>query len=46
MPLDIKKLVSERLGENYSLHERYVTSTLVKVLRTVGFDTTLRAAVA
>jgi len=38
MPLDIKKLVSERLGENYNLHERYVNSTLVKVLRTVGFD--------
>ncbi len=38
MPIDIKKLVSERLGENYSLHERYVNSTLVKVLRTVGFD--------
>ena len=38
MPIDIKKLVGERLGENYALHERYVNSTLVKVLRTIGLD--------
>ncbi len=38
MPLDIKKLVAERLGENYSLHEQYVNPTLVRVLRTIGFD--------
>jgi acetylornithine/succinyldiaminopimelate/putrescine aminotransferase len=38
MPLDIKKLVAERLGENYALHEQYVNPTLVKVLRTIGFD--------
>jgi acetylornithine/succinyldiaminopimelate/putrescine aminotransferase len=38
MPIDIKKLVAERLGENYELHERHVNPTLVKVLRTIGFD--------
>ena len=38
MSIDIKNLVSKRLGENYTLHERYVNSTLVKVLRTIGFD--------
>lgn len=38
MPIDIKTLVTDRLGENYTLHERYVNSTLVKVLRTIGFD--------
>ncbi|MBI5393688.1 MAG: aspartate aminotransferase family protein [Verrucomicrobia bacterium] len=38
MPIDIKKLVADRLGENYTLHERHVNSTLVRVLRTIGFD--------
>ncbi len=35
---DIKRLVAERLGENYELHEKYVNPTFVKVLRTIGFD--------
>lgn len=35
---DLKKLVAERLGENYELHERYVNPMFVKVLRTIGFD--------
>ena len=35
---DIKKVVSERLGENYELHEQYINPTLVKVFRTIGFD--------
>ncbi|XHR29974.1 MAG: aspartate aminotransferase family protein [Chthoniobacteraceae bacterium] len=38
MPLDLKQLVTERLGENYDLHERYVNQTLVQVQRTIGFD--------
>lgn len=38
MPLDIKKIVAERLGENYDLHERYINQTLVAVQRTIGFD--------
>lgn len=38
MPLDIKELVTTRLGENYELHDRYLNRTLVKVQRTIGFD--------
>jgi ornithine--oxo-acid transaminase len=36
--LDIKRVVTERLGENYELHEKYINPTLVKVFRTIGFD--------
>ena len=35
---DLKRLVAERAGENYALHERYVNPTLVDVFRTIGFD--------
>jgi ornithine--oxo-acid transaminase len=35
---DLKQAVSARLGENYELHERHVSPTFVKVLRTIGFD--------
>jgi ornithine--oxo-acid transaminase len=38
MPLDIKDLVTSRLGENYDLHDKYLNRTLVKVQRTIGFD--------
>jgi ornithine--oxo-acid transaminase len=38
MPIDIKQIVTERLGENYELHERYINRTLVAVQRTIGFD--------
>ena len=38
MPLDIKQIVTTRLGENYDLHERYINQTLVAVQRTIGFD--------
>ncbi len=38
MPLDLKKLVQTRLGENYALHERHLNSTLVQVQRIIGFD--------
>jgi len=38
MPIDIKQIVTERLGENYDLHERYINPTLVNVQRTIGFD--------
>lgn len=36
--LDLKRIVADRLGENYQLHEQYVNPTLVKVFRTIGFD--------
>lgn len=38
MDFDLKEIVHSRLGENYDLHERHVNRTLVKVLRTIGFD--------
>ena len=38
MAFDLKQLVSDRFGENYALHERYVNPTLVDVFRTIGFD--------
>jgi len=38
MPLDLKSLVTTRLGENYTLHERHLNSTLVRVQRIIGFD--------
>lgn len=38
MPLDLKGIVANRLGENYSLHEQHLNSTLVRVQRIIGFD--------
>lgn len=38
MALDIKQLITTRLGENYDLHDQYLNRALVKVLRTIGFD--------
>ncbi len=38
MPLDLKSLITARLGENYRLHERHVNPTLVQVQRIIGFD--------
>lgn len=43
-PFDIKSLVQSRMGENYDLHDQYVNRTLVKVLRTIGFDKVYRRA--
>lgn len=38
MAFDLKRLVADRFGENYELHEQYVNPTLVDVFRTIGFD--------
>ncbi|MGA2052728.1 MAG: aspartate aminotransferase family protein, partial [Opitutales bacterium] len=38
MDFDLKDLIQTRLGDNYDLHEKHVNRTLVKVLRTIGFD--------
>lgn len=38
MSFDIKEIITTRLGENYELHDRHVNRTLVKVLKTIGFD--------
>lgn len=38
MSFDLKRLVADRFGENYELHEQHVNPTLVDVFRTIGFD--------
>ena len=38
MPLNLKSLITARLGENYKLHERHLNRTLVQVQRIIGFD--------
>lgn len=38
MPFEIKQLIADRQGENYLLHDQHMNRTLVKVLRTIGFD--------
>jgi ornithine--oxo-acid transaminase len=38
MPLDVKGVIAERLGENYTLHSQHVNSTLVRVQQIIGFD--------
>lgn len=41
---DIKQLVADRFGENYSLHNAHLNRTLVKVLGTIGFDKVYKRA--
>lgn len=41
---NLKNLITENFGENYNLHEKYVNKTLVKVLRTIGFDKCYKSA--
>jgi ornithine--oxo-acid transaminase len=38
MTLSIAELLSEHGPDKYSLHDRYLNTQLVKVLRTIGFD--------
>jgi len=38
MAFNLTDIVNSRRGENYDLHERHLNRTLVKVLRTIGFD--------
>lgn len=38
MSFDLAQMLEERRGENYELHHQHVNRTLVKVLRTIGFD--------
>lgn len=44
MYFNIKKLIEERWGENYDLHEKFVNPQFVKVLRTIGFDKVYKRA--
>jgi len=36
--MDIQKIIQERTGENYKLHEQYINPQFAKVLKTIGFD--------
>lgn len=38
MPFDVARLLAERSGDNYALHERYMNRQLARTLRTLGFD--------
>lgn len=38
MPFDLKALLDQRQGENYSLHEQFINPTFAKVLQIIGFD--------
>lgn len=38
MSFDLKAVITQRLGDNYETHHRYLNRTLVKVHRTIGFD--------
>ena len=38
MPFELLKLLEERHGENFELHERYLNPKLTKVVTTLGFD--------
>ncbi|MGE9293975.1 aspartate aminotransferase family protein [Ruficoccus sp. ZRK36] len=38
MAFDLRAIITERQGENYDLHHKYVNRTLAKVLGTIGFD--------
>lgn len=44
MSLNLKQIITERHGENYALHHEHLNRTLVKVLRTIGFDKTYARA--
>jgi acetylornithine/succinyldiaminopimelate/putrescine aminotransferase len=38
MPFELKKVLEERKGENFSLHSKYVNPQLPRVLGTIEFD--------
>lgn len=38
MSFNLKDIIQKRQGENYTLHDQHINSTLVRVLRTLGFD--------
>ncbi|HLN17957.1 MAG TPA: aspartate aminotransferase family protein [Acidimicrobiales bacterium] len=38
MSFDLEQLLSDRYGENFALHSRYLNPQMVKVLTTLGFD--------
>jgi ornithine--oxo-acid transaminase len=38
MPFDVARLLADRSGESFALHERYMNRQLARTLKTLGFD--------
>ena len=38
MPLDIKQILADQVGNNYVLHDQHVNPKFAKTLKTIGFD--------
>jgi ornithine--oxo-acid transaminase len=44
MATDIARMLAERRGEKYDLHEKYLNAQLVRVLKTIGYDINFTSA--
>jgi ornithine--oxo-acid transaminase len=44
MATDIARMLAERRGEKYDLHEKYLNAQLVRVLKTIGYDVNFTSA--
>jgi ornithine--oxo-acid transaminase len=44
MATDIARMLAERRGQKYELHEKYLNAQLVRVLKTIGYDVNFTAA--
>jgi len=44
MTLDLVRLLAERSGEKYQLHEKYLNAQMVRVLKTIGYDVEFTSA--
>src|SRR5262245_16149043 len=44
MGIDLVRLLAERSGEKYALHEKYLNAQMVRVLRTIGYDVNFTTA--
>ena len=42
MAIDIPQILKDRQGEKYALHEKYLSTQLVRVLKTIGYDVNFR----
>ena len=38
MTFDLRAELTERAGESFELHEKYLNPQMVRVLKTIGFD--------
>jgi ornithine--oxo-acid transaminase len=44
MATDIARMLAERRGDKYDLHEKYLNAQLVRVLKTIGYDVNFTSA--